>query len=140
MATRSADNDRPVAPPDWPGDGCLLFAYGSLQRGGQYHYFLENCRAQAVGRGRLVAAYPLVLADYPRLLDRPGTGLPTRGEVYRIPRAADWAALDRLEGHPREYRRRPEAVEIAGQIALAWVYFYVLDDIPRSPSPSQSTL
>lgn len=111
-------------------DSGLLFVYGTLQRGGQYHQLLEQCRARFLGSGRLLTAYPLVLAQYPCLLDQPGRGHRVHGEVYHIPSSHGWLLVDRLEGHPVEYRRRPEAVEIGGRILDAWTYFYIRADLP----------
>jgi gamma-glutamylcyclotransferase (GGCT)/AIG2-like uncharacterized protein YtfP len=118
-----------------PEDGCLLFAYGTLQRGGEYHQLMRDCAAACLGEARLLTPYPLVIHRYPCLLDHPGRGFPVEGELYRIPRSADWAALDRLEDHPREYRRRPEAVAINGQTVHAWTYFYIRGDIDPDSLP-----
>jgi gamma-glutamylcyclotransferase (GGCT)/AIG2-like uncharacterized protein YtfP len=118
-----------------PGDGCLLFAYGTLQRGGEYHQLMRNCAATCVGEARLLTPYPLVIHRYPCLLDLAGQGFRVEGELYRIPRSADWAALDRLEDHPHEYRRRVEAAEIGGQSVHAWTYFYIRGDIHPDSLP-----
>jgi gamma-glutamylcyclotransferase (GGCT)/AIG2-like uncharacterized protein YtfP len=111
-----------------PESNALLFAYGTLQRGGQFHYFLEQCAAEFLGEGRLVTPYPLILADYPCLLDRPGAGHCVSGEVYRLPRPADWIAIDRLEAHPVEYIRRLEPIHLNGEAVPAWTYFYQFPD------------
>ena len=107
-----------------PGPGELLFAYGSLQRGGQYHFFLAGHDAEFLGVARLLTPYPLLLAEYPCLLDRPGAGHLVHGEVYRIGSTRNWRELDRLEGHPEEYLRRPEPVALHESIVRAWTYFY----------------
>lgn len=109
---------------DSPGPDELLFAYGTLQRGGRYHALLEQCHAEFVGTGELVTAYPLILAQYPCLLDQPGKGYCVSGELYRLHQSADWIAIDRLEAHPHEYRRRPEPVRLGAATVLAWTYFY----------------
>ena len=102
----------------------LMFAYGTLKAGGKYHYLLEEMGAELIGKGQLVIPYPLILAEYPCLLDQPGSGLGVKGEVYRIPRSEDWKKLDWLEDHPREYKRRPEPVWVQGKRMFAWTYFY----------------
>jgi gamma-glutamylcyclotransferase (GGCT)/AIG2-like uncharacterized protein YtfP len=109
---------------DMPSPGDLLFAYGTLQRGGQYHYFLERCGARFVSKGKTQLPYPLILADYPCLLDRPGEGTQVEGEVFEIPNSPDWEAIDRLEDHPREYRRRLEPIQTGSQTVQAWTYFF----------------
>jgi gamma-glutamylcyclotransferase (GGCT)/AIG2-like uncharacterized protein YtfP len=121
MAPRSNDVDLPP-------DGSLLFVYGTLQRGGQYHHFLQECKAEFAGEGTLQTRYPLILAEYPCLLDQPGQGFQVEGELYRISRSEDWRAIDRLEAHPVEYTRRPESVESGIEIHRAWTYFYNFPD------------
>ncbi len=117
-------NCPPPPIPAEPRENDLLFAYGTLQRGGEYHEFLTNAHARFLGVGELVTPYPLVVARYPCLLDRRGLGFRVRGEVYRIPHPSRWAALDWLEDHPREYLRRIEPVRLNGAIVRAWTYFY----------------
>jgi len=120
-------NDAPLAgqaQPDLPPDGELFFAYGTLKQGGQYHHLLKDMAAEFVGRGQLVIPYPLILAEYPCLLDQPGSGLGVKGEVFRIPQSADWKILDQLEDHPREYKRRRETIWLDRQRQTAWTYFY----------------
>jgi len=114
--------------PDFPPDNALLFVYGTLQRGGMYHPLLEACGARFVGRASTLQAYPLLLDRYPCLMDAPGTGFRVSGEVYRIRHAQSWWDLDQLEGHPHEYRRRLEPVELAGEVREAWTYFFLLPD------------
>lgn len=112
-----------------PGAGDLLFAYGTLRRGGQYHTFLERCRARFIGKGTTQTPYPLVLAEYPCLLDQPGEGAHVNGEVFEIPEPADWEAIDHLEDHPREYRRRLEPIRTGAQTVQAWTYFYQFPEL-----------
>lgn len=107
-----------------PTAASLLFAYGTLQRNGQYHRILEACGATFLAEARTRVPYPLIVTDYPCLLDLPGKGFHVTGELYRIPLPEDWRALDTLEGHPNEYERRLEPVESAQGVHPAWVYFY----------------
>jgi gamma-glutamylcyclotransferase (GGCT)/AIG2-like uncharacterized protein YtfP len=108
-----------------PGPDELFFAYGSLKQGGQYHHFLLEQRAVCLGSGRLTIPYPLYLSAYPCLVDEPGKGHLVKGEVYRIPASSPWTRLDWLEGHPEEYRRRLEPVDLEGRRLSAWTYFYL---------------
>ena len=113
----------------WPDkETQLLFTYGTLKQGGRYHHLLVENGAEFIGYGRLCTPYPLVLAEYPCLLDRPGEGFRVKGEVYRLSNAAAWRVVDRLEDHPNEYRRRPEAVETNGAIQQPWTYFYLQEE------------
>lgn len=78
--------------------------------------------------------YPLILAEYPCLLDQPGNGYRVRGELFSIGSMETWIAVDRLEDHPREYLRRLERVETDTGQHLAWTYFY------RKPQLLDATL
>jgi gamma-glutamylcyclotransferase (GGCT)/AIG2-like uncharacterized protein YtfP len=111
-----------------PGPEELLFAYGTLKTGGQYHHLLQAKGAELLGTGRLAIPYPLILAQFPCLLDKPGTGYRVEGEIYRIHDPDDWTKLDWLEDHPHEYYRRPEKVETGNGILIAWTYFYLQPD------------
>jgi len=112
-----------------PAANSLLFVYGTLQKGGQYHYFLESCAARLISPGTLATPYPLILADYPCLLDQPGKGFCVTGEIYEIKKPGDWKAIDHLEGYPNEYTRRLERVKTDSQSLLAWTYFYLRPDL-----------
>lgn len=116
-------------PLELPPDGSLLFVYGTLQRGGCYHSLLKASGPAFLGSGRLWTRYPLLLARYPCLLDLPGRGFRVLGEVYRLARSTDWLAIDQLEDHPNEYRRRLEPVEVDAQRLEAWTYFYICEDL-----------
>jgi gamma-glutamylcyclotransferase (GGCT)/AIG2-like uncharacterized protein YtfP len=109
---------------DLPAENSFLFAYGTLQRGGQYHYFLEQCAARFLGTGTLGTPYPLILAQYPCLLDQPGQGFQVGGELYQLAHPSDWLAIDRLEAHPVEYTRRLESVACGDRTLKAWTYFF----------------
>jgi gamma-glutamylcyclotransferase (GGCT)/AIG2-like uncharacterized protein YtfP len=84
----------------------LVFVYGSLMRGQGNHRLLEHARF--VRAAHTTAAFTLVdLGAFPGLLARGTTAV--RGEVYRVDDAT-LAALDRLESHPRFYRRQEIAL------------------------------
>ncbi|NDV63531.1 gamma-glutamylcyclotransferase [Puniceicoccales bacterium CK1056] len=120
---------KPRSKEGFPAANSLLFVYGTLQQGGQYHYFLERCEARFVSPGTLTTPYPLILADYPCLLDQPGKGFPVTGEIYEIKKPGDWESIDHLEGYPSEYTRRLESVKTDSQTLLAWTYFYQWPDL-----------
>lgn len=108
-----------------PGPDELVFVYGTLKRGGEYHHIMEESTARFVGVGTLKTRYPLLIARYPCLIDEPGAGFQVSGEVYSIPDPSGWKRLDWLEGHPDEYLRRIEPVEVNGQTHSAWAYFFL---------------
>lgn len=118
-----------------PPDGDLLFVYGTLQHGGEYHPILQSVEAEFIDHGRTAIAYPLVVDAYPCLLDQPGHGFHVRGELYRIPKSTGWNPIDYLEGHPTEYLRRPENIATGSAIRVAWTYFYrqPIQDLAQLP-------
>ncbi len=91
----------------------LVFVYGTLKRGHGNHHWL----AEAPFQGEAVLP-DVVLHDLgPFPMAVPGEGL-VRGEVYAVD-AAGLARLDRLEGYPRLYDRRPLPLADGRH---AWVY------------------
>jgi gamma-glutamylcyclotransferase (GGCT)/AIG2-like uncharacterized protein YtfP len=117
-----------------PKSGDLFFTYGTLKAGGKYHHLLE--KNDKLGTGTMQVPYPLVLAEYPCLLDQPGQGHHVRGEVYRITDEKCWEELDELEDHPIEFKRRRELIDLDGHTLQAWTYFYQLvDQLPDSVEP-----
>ncbi|NBD39197.1 MAG: gamma-glutamylcyclotransferase [Verrucomicrobia bacterium] len=118
---------------NFPAPGDVLFAYGTLQRGGCYHHLLERAGADFVGEAQTRQPYPLILDRYPCLLDLPEKGFPVTGELFRIPDHATWEVLDRLEDHPREYRRRQEVVRTTEAEITAWVYFFLDSSLQGTP-------
>ncbi len=91
----------------------LVFVYGTLKRGhGNHHWLLE---APFLGEAVLPDVVLHDLGPFPMAV--PGEGL-VRGEVYGVD-AAGLARLDRLEGYPRLYDRRPLALADGRR---AWVY------------------
>lgn len=79
----------------------LVFVYGTLRRGEPNHRLLA--RAAFVREARTAAAYELVdLGPFPAMVT--GGASSIVGEIYAVD-ARVLADLDRLEGHPRFYRR-----------------------------------
>ncbi len=99
------------------GDLMRLFVYGTLRRGESNHRWMSGLRCLGVARTR--AAYTrLELGAYPGLLEGGQDEVP--GELY----AVDAAALDRLdrfEGHPTLFERRPIGLS-DGSSAEAYLY------------------
>ena len=91
----------------------LVFVYGTLKRGHGNHHWL----AEATFQGEAVLP-DVVLHDLgPFPMAVPGEGS-VWGELYAV-EAAGLARLDRLEGYPRLYDRRPLRLADGRR---AWVY------------------
>jgi gamma-glutamylcyclotransferase (GGCT)/AIG2-like uncharacterized protein YtfP len=84
-----------------------IFVYGTLLAGEPNHRLLQGSRF--VGRATTEPGYRLHdLGAYPAMVQA-GEGT-VEGELYEID-APTLAALDRLEGHPRFYRRVPVTLD-----------------------------
>jgi gamma-glutamylcyclotransferase (GGCT)/AIG2-like uncharacterized protein YtfP len=93
-----------------------VFVYGTLLRGQSNHRLLADARF--VVAALTAPLYELIdLGTFPAMLDGGSTAV--TGELYDVD-ASTLAALDRLEGHPHFYERRP--VELtAGRHADAYL-------------------
>ncbi len=108
-----------------------LFVFGTLKEGFRNHPVNRGIRTPGVFE--TVQPYPLYIVGerrLPWLLDRPGQGLPVRGEVYTVSDAALQAmdALERVQD-PGWYERRVVTLRPLAEPAHAmthrdcWVYF-----------------
>ena len=94
-----------------------VFVYGTLLSGEPNHRLLVD--AALLGEARTEPAFELVsLGAFPAMVAGGRTAV--CGEVYDV-NADTLAALDRLEGHPRFYRRRRIRLEDGG-VVLAYVF------------------
>lgn len=85
----------------------LVFVYGTLLVGQPNHRYLKE--AQLLREARTLPTYRLYnLGTFPGLVD--GGEYAVVGEVYEVDEPT-LAALDRLEGHPRFYRRTSIVLE-----------------------------
>jgi gamma-glutamylaminecyclotransferase len=97
-----------------------VFVYGSLLSGLPNDHFLavsEFLGAATVAAGKFAM---LDLGRFPGLVLDPEGG-PVVGELYAVD-SLTLARLDRLEGHPYFYCRRPVRVHCDGQLRKATVY------------------
>lgn len=93
-----------------------IFVYGTLLKGGGNHRLLTTARF--AGAARTAPAFELRdLGGCPGLVL--GGTQAVMGEVYEVDEPT-LAALDRLEGHPRFYRRSSIALE-DGAVAEAYL-------------------
>ncbi|MFI5302134.1 MAG: gamma-glutamylcyclotransferase [Polyangiales bacterium] len=84
-----------------------IFVYGSLRSGERNHGVLGG--ALCIGDARTEPRFTLHdLGAFPGLVA--GGASHVHGDVYAVD-AGTLAALDRLEGHPRYYRRAPIRLE-----------------------------
>lgn len=84
-----------------------VFVYGTLRRGEHNHRLLESARF--VGEGHTPPSFTLRdLGAYPALVD--GGSTRVVGEIYEV-EGVTLSALDRLEDHPRLYRREQIALD-----------------------------
>ena len=92
--------------------GARVFVYGTLLSGEPNHRLLAD--AELVGAARTEPEFELVsLGAFPAMV--PGGGTAVAGEVYEVdPDTLD--ALDRLEGHPRFYRRHAVRLDDGGEV------------------------
>ena len=104
-----------------------VFVYGTLKRGHGNHRAMEG--ATFLGEAQTVERYALHVQGLP-MVDRNNPVSPIHGELYLVD-SATFADLDRLEGHPRFYRRQLTRVVLAdGAIRAAWMYFIEKPDGP----------
>jgi gamma-glutamylcyclotransferase (GGCT)/AIG2-like uncharacterized protein YtfP len=101
-----------------------LFVYGTLLSGQEGHVLLAGCRL--LHAARTEPRYRLIdMGAYPALLDEGGCSV--TGELYDVPEAC-LDDLDRFEGTPSLYDRRPVKLEGGGE---AQAYFLSESAKPR---------
>jgi gamma-glutamylcyclotransferase (GGCT)/AIG2-like uncharacterized protein YtfP len=98
------------------GEKARVFVYGTLPSGEPNHGLLAEATCE--GLARTAPEFDLVdLGAFPAMV--PGGATSVAGEVYAVG-PLTLARLDRLEGHPRLYRREPVRLEGGGE-ALAYL-------------------
>lgn len=128
-------------------DTSILFVYGTLKRGFQWHskYLSPKLGAKYVSPATTTESYPLVIGEcgVPYLLgDMCGCGEKVRGEVYRVtPECLQ--NLDDYEGVSKEYYlRRKITIETDGKQLQAYIYYISNppEDIRHLPMLCEYTL
>lgn len=107
-----------------------VFVYGTLRKGLWNNRLLRHATPWD-GLWKTVLPYQMTADGIP-YLDRErwnADGIHAVGEVYTVS-IQDMEVLDRLEGHPRWYRREKVFVTRALRQELAWVYFCSRPDLP----------
>jgi gamma-glutamylcyclotransferase (GGCT)/AIG2-like uncharacterized protein YtfP len=103
----------------------LVFVYGTLRRGGVNHPWLAG--ASFEGEGQLPGAVLHDLGPFPMAVEGNGR---IHGEVFAVG-ARGLADLDRLEGHPRLYRRRRLSLADGRRV---WVYLGEARQVRHAPA------
>ena len=130
-------NRQPGRPQPGSREGdILVFTYGTLCRGQANHRLLRDGAARFVGEAITRERFVLFDGPFPRMsrlpmkhqADPQGDRLGhVRGEVWAVDDRT-LAALDRLEGHPRFYRRERLPVVVthpAPEVIAPWGYVIV---------------
>lgn len=103
----------------------MVFVYGTLKRGCGNHCVMEEAGGQFVTEATTSQLYPMEVHGLPFLYESPGEGHHVRGEVFCITKPDGLKRLDRLEGHPGLYERKPIGLtDGAGNTFFAWTYFF----------------
>lgn len=101
-----------------------IFVYGTLKRGFSNHTRLLS-KAEFLGEAVSVDRdYQMIAHGVPFLakVAPGGIGLPVKGELFAVT-GQEFAACDRLEGHPHNYCRKEHMFQLPnGKQIKAWVY------------------
>ncbi len=101
----------------------FVAVYGTLKKGKCNHRLMISTKSEFVGRGKTAEKYPLVITGLPYLFENKGIGHQVEVEVYKVSESG-LAALDRLEGHPNFYIRKPVLCELSdGTKRVCLIYF-----------------
>jgi gamma-glutamylcyclotransferase (GGCT)/AIG2-like uncharacterized protein YtfP len=105
----------------------LVFVYGTLKKGGMYHYLLED--AQYCGRSVTCDTCDKMQmfdqGEYPVVIRSATLGYAIRGELWRVS-ASTLQKLDDLEGLDEGlYQRIETQVRSNGELFTAWIYLYL---------------
>ena len=100
----------------------LVAVYGTLKKGySNYNTYLRN--AKYVGSGVTKDKYPLVINGLPYMVDKKGVGHNVEVDVFKVSNAS-FKSIDRLEGHPKWYRRKEIPIKLkSGKELTCWLYF-----------------
>jgi gamma-glutamylaminecyclotransferase len=99
----------------------LIAVYGTLKKGyGNYYSYLTN--AKHLGRGKTQYKYPLLVEGLPYMVDEKGIGHNVVVDVFKVS-DVELKKIDRLEGHPRWYKRKQIPITLKNRTLNCWVYF-----------------
>lgn len=114
----------------------LVAVYGTLKKGNSnyWHYLADS---QFVGAGETADKYPLVIKGLPYLINHKGVGYNVDVDVFNVSDDV-LKALDRLEGHPRWYKRTKVNIKVGTQTLSCWIYFMEGMDVGREDTIHKS--
>ena len=99
----------------------LIAVYGTLKKGySNYHNYLTN--SKYVGGGKTQDKYPLLIEGLPYMVNKKGTGHNVSVDVFKVSNSV-FANIDRLEGHPKWYKRIQVPIIVKGKTLSCWIYF-----------------
>lgn len=106
----------------------LIFVYGTLRKGLNRFTVLED--SEFVGYYLTKPIYTMVsLTAFPGLLEDGEDAI--KGEVYRVSDDVIYKTLDRIEGHPSFYERKP--IELEEDIGFVEAYFLPREEYGKMP-------
>jgi gamma-glutamylaminecyclotransferase len=109
--------------------------YGTLKKGySNYHYYLSS--SGYLGNGKTKDKYPLIVSGLPYLINKKGTGHNLEVDVFKVSDIT-LANLDRLENHPKWYKREPIKIQMKSRVITCWIYFNGTD-VPVGSKMHQS--
>ncbi len=115
------------------GNRHLLFVYGTLMRGNRNARVLSDADFIGAAVTRECFAMFSAAGAYPAVFAAQRDAR-IGGELYRVS-ASDLRACDRIEGHPRLFRRRRVDVLHQKRLYRAWLYLIVS---PRGLRPAEA--
>ena len=100
----------------------VVAVYGTLKKGySNYNHYLRN--SKYVGNGKTQDRYPLLIEGLPFVVNKKGVGHNVEVDVFKVSNSK-LADLDKLEGHPRWYKREVIPVKLkSGKVIKCWLYF-----------------
>ena len=104
----------------------LVAVYGTLKKGySNYYSYLTS--SKHIGKGETNEKYPLVISGLPYLIEEKGKGHNVEVDVFKVSGTV-LSQLDRLEGHPKWYKRKQVEMRMSsGKILVCWIYFNILE-------------
>lgn len=101
-------------------DKIRLFVYGTLKRGCNNHWLLQELDADFIGRA-WVNDYTILIKALPYMV--PKQGCITHGEIYEIDKNK-LQVIDEFEGHPNLYQRKKVTAHLQNN-KLIKAYAYI---------------
>ena len=98
----------------------LVAVYGTLKSGYGNNRLLRN--EEFIGEGITKDKLSMKCYGVPMVFKEPSTA-PVFVEVYRVKEKQLHGPLDRLEGHPNLYCRKPTKVIVDDKELVSWLYY-----------------